>query len=142
MNNKWYKDLTSRFHCTTLGSEIKGISQTMGEIMVDFEHYRTIGMSDIVRTGGGAAGGITVRDYFAAEAMAALIASHGRCCVNEEDGLAGTDEDDWPVGEVRNEYWCSHWCARDAYTIADNMMKERNKRPEESAPTVEEAFGL
>lgn len=84
--------------------------------MVDFDKDRDANLAAIVRTGGSAQGGLTVRDYFAAKAMAALIEKY----------------DESPI-EVSLE----------AYDFADAMMAQREYfKSINSAMTVEEAFGL
>ena len=83
--------------------------------MVDFTAYREVSLKEMLQTGGGAAGGITVRDYFAATALQGIV----------------HDSDIFWEG-----------AAPLAYQYADAMMKVRNKRPEEPTPTVEEAFKL
>ena len=90
--------------------------------MVDFQAYRSVTLKEMLQTGGGAAGGLTVRDYFAAAALQQMIASPNVEFVPGE-----------PTAVT---------IARLSYKLADAMMQERNKRPEEPAPTVEEAFGL
>jgi hypothetical protein len=92
--------------------------------VVDFTTYREVSFKEMLKTGGAAAGGLTVRDYFAAEAMGAALHA------DVIEYLDGKPE----------EYALAH--ATFAYKMADAMMKERNKKPDEPAPTVEEAFGL
>ena len=87
--------------------------------MVDFTTYREVSFKEMLQTGGAAAGGLTVRDYFATGAMQSLV-----------EGYTYIDDDCWSD------------LAISAYKMADAMMKERNKKPDEPAPTVEEAFGL
>lgn len=68
------------------------------------ERKRTAG------TGGPASGGLTVRDYFAAQAMQGLIASPRLPAVRDEDG----DITDAGIAGL-------------SYKIADAMLTERNK---------------
>lgn len=89
--------------------------------MVDFEKYRTVSMQEILKTGGNAQGGLTVRDYFAAKVMSALI---GR----------------WNDESFSPEL-ISH-IAMASYETADAMMEERNKPVHQPTPSVEEAFGF
>ena len=72
-----------------------------------------------IRTGGAASGGLTVRDYFAAKAMQALVG----------EGYAYNDDEYWPD------------ISRCSYAMADAMLRERDRREPETM-TVEEAFGL
>ena len=74
-----------------------------------------------IRTGGVATGGITVRDYFAAAALRAMSASPG-CDDCAEDKI-------------------SKMLAKSAYSRADAMMHERDRKQPEPC-SVEEAFGL
>lgn len=85
--------------------------------MVDFDKGREKRLKWFECTGGAAHGGMTVRDCFAAEALAALIVS------TKYKGAVGD-------------------FVSDAYTFADAMMKEREKPVQKPTPTVEEAFGL
>ena len=89
--------MTARNHSTTLGSEIKGISHLQGEIMVDFDKGREQRLKWFEQTGGAANGGLTVRDYFAAKAIAAFSINRGK-----------------PI-----------YLAQRAYEIADAMMEYR-----------------
>ena len=77
-------------------------------------------VSHTIRTGGPATGGITMRDYFAAQ-MATVM--YTAC---EQDKHA-----DWDYQSVS--------CA--AYSFADQMMRERDRKPTQTY-SVEEAFGL
>ena len=88
--------------------------------MVDFQRYRTVSFNEMIKTGGGAAGGLTVRDYFAGQMLVAIA-------------------DNFEL-EKEVEFW--EGVAEVAYAAADAMMKERNKPVQQPAPTVEEAFGL
>lgn len=88
--------------------------------MVDFDKDRDSTLRTIMINGGPASNGITVRDYFAAH-MAAVM--YTAC---EQDKHA-----DWDYQSV----------AYAAYSFADQMMKERERKPKEQC-TVEEAFGL
>ena len=45
--------------------------------MVDFDKDRDANLSALERAGGAAANGVTVRDYFAAQAMQALLSRQG-----------------------------------------------------------------
>lgn len=70
-----------------------------------------------IRTGGAAAGALTVRDYFAAKAMDVyLTATMGQ------------------LVDCRN-------VSESAYQMADAMMRERERKQPEPC-SVEEAFGL
>ena len=80
-----------------------GRDEYMASRHVDFEAENKRRYETVVKTGGAAHGGLTVRDYFAAQAMAEL-------CVWLDKG-----ED--PAYDF----------AKVAYEIADMMMKERNK---------------
>jgi len=87
-----------------------------------------------MRTGGPAAGGLTVRDFFAAHAISAAyrIVDH-----NEEEFWNASDEEIvrmWKEGD-------ENLIAANAYEIADAMMRERERKPQEPC-SVEEAFGL
>lgn len=82
--------------------------------MVDFEKHREQSLLDMYRTGGAAAGGLTVRDYFAAKAMAALIEKFDESCAET---------------------------ATEAYEWADAMMEVRDRKEPETM-TLEEAFGF
>lgn len=97
MNNKWYEHLTTMDHCTTLGSEIEGILNFQGEIMVDFDRDRDANLAHFELTGGAASAGLTVRDYFAAMSMQAFSWHRGK-----------------PI-----------YLAQKAYEIADAMMEYR-----------------
>ena len=88
--------------------------------MVDFDKDRDANLLVFERTGGSAAGGLSVRDYFAAH-MASVMYT-----VCEQDKHA-----DWDYQSV----------AYAAYSFADAMMKERVRKPKKQC-TVEEAFGL
>ena len=88
--------------------------------MVDFDKDRDANLLVFERTGGSAAGGLSVRDYFAAHMASAMYTA----C--EQDKRA-----DWDYQSV----------AYAAYSFADQMMKERERKPKEQC-TVEEAFGL
>lgn len=88
--------------------------------MVDFDKDRDANLSAFERTGGAAANGVTVRDYFAARVAVQMFSE----CVNDLNC-------DWDYGSI----------AESAYRFADAMMKERDRKPKERC-TVEEAFGL
>ena len=90
--------------------------------MVDFDKDRDANLLAFERTGGAAANGLTVRDYFAAKAMQALLSRQGVF------DFAMYKDDPWR---------CAAW----AYDAADAMMRERDSQPRQT-PTVEEAFGL
>lgn len=83
--------------------------------MVDFDKDRDANLAAFERTGGAAANGLTVRDYFAAKAMQALIEKF------DESPAESADE---------------------AYDWADAMMRAREDWPQQKAVSVEEAFGL
>ena len=83
--------------------------------MVDFEQGRDLRMWIMEHTGGPAAGGLTVRDVFACQAMGALIEKYDESC---------------------------HEIATEAYEFADAMLDARVTLPPQPQPTVEEAFGL
>jgi len=87
--------------------------------MVDFTTYREVSFKEMLQTGGAAAGGLTVRDYFAANALMSMLS---------------------PVQNITDNTPAK--AADLAYKFADAMMKERSKKPEEPTPTVEEAFKL
>ena len=87
--------------------------------MVDFDKGREQRLKWFEQTGGAANGGLTVRDYFAAKAMASYIGKIPLDTHVDDDGLVAN-----------------------AYSLADAMMKERGKPAQQPAPTVEEAFGL
>lgn len=89
--------------------------------MVDFQQYRSVSFQEMLKTGGSAHGGLTVRDCFAAKVMSALI---GR----------------WD-DESFSPQLISH-IAMASYEMADAMMEERNKPVQQPTPSVEEAFGL
>lgn len=92
--------------------------------MVDFEKHREQSLLDMYRTGGAAAGGLTVRDYFAAKAMGEIVKNL------YDEGLYLSE---CPVA--------FDIAAAAAYTMADKMMRERDRK-EPNTMTVEEAFGL
>ena len=83
--------------------------------MVDFDRDRDANLSWFELTGGAAANGLTVRDYFAAKAMQALIEKF------DESPAESADE---------------------AYDWADAMMRAREDGPQLKSMSVEEAFGL
>jgi len=85
--------------------------------MVDFDKYREQSLLDMDRTGGAAAGGLTVRDYFAAAAMRGMMSA------------VGTSDEH--VDKL----------VKSAFIKADAMMRERDKKSQ-PACSVEEAFGL
>ena len=110
------------------------VSHFRGTIMVDFDKDREANLAAFELTGGAAAGGLTVRDYFAAHAISAAyrIVDH-----NEEEFRLGSDEEIprlWKEGD-------ENLIAANAYEIADAMMRERKRKPQEPC-SVEEAFGL
>ena len=76
-----------------------------------------------LRTGGVAEGGLTVRDYFAATALPAVMKISANVDYESRDER---------IGEA----------ARISYVMADAMMRERNRPFEQPMPSVEEAFGL
>jgi hypothetical protein len=86
--------------------------------MVDFERDRDLRMWIMEKTGGPAAGGLTVRDVMAITAMGVYLeASMGQMvdCAN---------------------------VAENAYLMADAMLEARVPPPPKQAMTAEEAFGL
>ena len=89
--------------------------------MVDFDKGREDRLRENMRTGGSAECGVTVRDYFAAKAMQALL--------SREDAPKEVGED---------------WFAIFSYEMADAMMVEREKLHVNvrGQVSVEEAFGL
>ena len=90
--------------------------------MVDFDKDRDANLAAFELTGGCASNGLTVRDYFAAMAMQALIHHYD---------FDRFKQDPWRVAEY-------------SYEMSDRMMNKRNgtssNRPEPCS--VEEAFGL
>lgn len=112
--------LTSDSHRTIVATDTGVVSHFRGTNMVDFDKDRDANLSAFERTGGASANGLTVRDYFAAH-MAAVM--YTAC---EQDKHA-----DWDYQSV----------AYAAYSFADHMMKERERKTKEQC-TVEEAFGL
>ena len=89
--------------------------------MVDFEKGRDLRVWIMEKTGGPAAGGLTVRDVMATTAMGALIERFFALNV--------------PYDETE--------IARHAYDMADAMLEARvTLPPKPSDMTVEEAFGL
>ena len=90
--------------------------------MVDFQRYREVSFQEMLKTGGGAQGGLTVRDYFAAKAMVGVFELNN---IQQERGESMAET-----------------IARLSYRMADAMMKERNRQDPKPAPTVEEAFKL
>lgn len=108
--------------------------------MVDFDKDRDANLSAFERTGGAAHGGLTVRDYFAAQAI-------GVAAKAWKQNVAGA------FGEGDSYVWDdSDWrdVADKAYDIADAMMEARQcyfNDPSWNPPmvdmvTVEEAFGF
>lgn len=69
--------LTSAKASCTLVADTGVVSHFRGTNMVDFDKDRDANLSAFERTGGAAANGITVRDYFAAQAMQALLSRQG-----------------------------------------------------------------
>lgn len=93
--------------------------------MVDFNKGREERTQAILRTGGNASDGITVRDYFAGKAMIGMM-------------------DLWNVDNVTGET-VAVTIARLSYKVADAMMAEREKAYEairQKHMSAEEAFGL
>lgn len=100
--------------------------------MVDFDKDRDANLSAFERTGGAAAQGVTVRDFFATHAMQALLSRQGVF-----------DFQTYADDHKRVANW--------AYLVADQMMLERDhpwgseKNPTpitKKTVTAEEAFGL
>ena len=112
--------LTSAIHGCTLVADTGVVSHFRGTNMVDFDRDRDANLLVFERTGGAAANGLTVRDYFAAHMASAMYTA----C--EQDKHA-----DWDYQSV----------AYAAYSFADAMMKERVRKPKKQC-TVDEAFGL
>ena len=63
--------------------------------------------------------GMTLRDYFAAKAMQALVAARSEVFIDDKEGVEQGDETD------DTQYITSRWLAIDAYCIADKMLKAR-----------------
>lgn len=98
--------------------------------MVDFDSGREERVREHLLTGGPAAGGLTVRDVFASEAMSVAF-------MRMTHNLTSDMGDEWTWGKVEYEM-----ISELAYKLADHMMRERGKPAQSPAPTVEEAFGL
>ena len=98
--------------------------------MVDFDKGREQRLKWFEQTGGAAHGGLTVRDFFASEAMSVAF-------MRMTHNLTSDMGDEWSWGKVEYEM-----ISELAYRLADHMMKERGKPAQSPAPTVEEAFGL
>jgi hypothetical protein len=94
-----------------------GRDEYMASRHVDFEAENKRRYETVVKTGGAAHGGLTVRDYFAAKALQGLLTA--------KSGNVAT-------------------FAHDAYDLADAMMYERERLhvTVRGQVTVEEAFGL
>lgn len=75
---------------------------------IDYDHEKEKQTAWVVKTGGPAAGGLTVRDYFAAKAMSGLF-SENDCTLGAHDNY---------------DNWVEHVSAL-AYKFADAMIKER-----------------
>ena len=118
MKKDGYKYLTACIAFAIVGTDTGVVSHFEGVQMVDFQRYREISLQEMLKTGGGAAGGLTVRDYFAAAALQGMMAS------------AGTNDEH--VDRL----------VKSAFIKADAMMRERNRPFEQQTPSVEEAFGL
>lgn len=107
--------------------------------MVDFDRDRDANLAAFELTGGAAAGGLTVRDYFAAKAIG-LAAKAWKW--NSTDAYDEGDDYIW-----EDEYWL--YVSDIAYKIADGMMKARenprhifSEEKIDREVSVEEAFGL
>lgn len=101
--------------------------------MVDFDKRSLIRAEIMEKTGGPAAGGLTVRDVMAITAMGVILEIEYKQYLKaamdmDEDGIAECDFNE--VAEI-------------AYCVADVMLDERVKcfTPKQE-PSVEEAFGL
>ena len=72
--------------------------------------------------------GMTMRDYFAAKAMAALVSAKGRRLneLDDEYTLAKTGEEENEIGELTKIIFWN--LSLDAYKIADAMLREREVR--------------
>ena len=93
--------------------------------MVDFDRDRDANLSAFERTGGPAAGGITVLDAIAMAAMQGLLAN-----ANMGDSDLHGSSYEWVESIVST-----------SYEFAAFAMKERARQPAPTC-TVEEAFGL
>ncbi len=75
------------------------------------------------QTGHGAAfRGMSLRDYFAAKALGALVSTPGNPSIKICADYIGIETKDWD--------WSKHWCeylAKKAYAYADAMLEERGK---------------
>ena len=80
--------------------------------MVDFDKYHTERVEHFTSTGGSAANGLTIRDYFAARAMQEIVRSM------YDEGLYIGDRPNYPLVRLG---------AVSAYKMADEMMKARNE---------------
>lgn len=65
--------------------------------------------------------GMTLRDYFAAKAMQALVTARSEVFMNDREGVVCGDETD------DTEYITSDWIGLDAYSIADRMLDAKGK---------------
>jgi hypothetical protein len=77
---------------------------------------------------------MTLRDYFAAKAMQALIQASTTLSENDELNfervhVAGIGAEIGITRDGGREYTYPEYFAQDAYFIADNMLKERENEP-------------
>jgi hypothetical protein len=121
MKNNGYYHLTSTIVLTIVGTDTGVVSHFEGNQMVDFNEGREERVRIHLRTGGGAFGGISVRDYFAANALMSMLS---------------------PVQHITDDTPAK--AAELAYKFADAMLAERDKAVEDIRKewSVEEAFKL
>ena len=101
-----YKYLTACIAFAIVRTDTGVVSHFEGVQMVDFQRYREVSLQEMLKTGGSAHGGLTVRDYFAAMAMQGLVTASG--------DQGSVDYDDAIVSE-------------NAYSLADSMLAQREK---------------
>jgi hypothetical protein len=138
MKNNGYYHLTSTIVLAIVESDTGVVSHFEGNQMVDFNEGREERVRIHLRTGGGAFGGISVRDYFAAKAMAALILKSDALeqIVFNDNVVVGASDDELKLQRDA--------VSSGAYLYADAMLAERDKAIEDIRKewSVEEAFGL
>ena len=107
MKNSWTQHLTSVDSVAIVRTDTGVVSHLKGKSMVDFDKHHADRVEHFTSTGGSAANGLTIRDYFAAKAMQTMMQE-----IHHDFIL---------VRDVREPL------VEAAYRMADSMLEERAK---------------